>query len=345
MRRSRRRSPARRQRHGPSVVPAAPEARPDLGGRTPDTQEALAAYDAAERALGNDPAGDVEAIWHEWVQVQSARISVHYFLAQVDRIRPLIDAVRPLVEARGTPQQRHELYGALVRLNVRAERFLTSPETVEYARASLTAAEEARDAEAIEGARFNLAVVLLYSGALGEAEALLLTAREVADRIGDATLQAQCLTYLAQTFRRQGRTTDTRAAAERALAIAEATGMTGYVGAALANLSWVAWREGRSADAERQAQQALCQWSETSFVFPFHWLALLPLAATALARGDVRGAIERLRSLSDPGQTRLPAPLASAIEESAAAWNGERPYRGYDKAQDALAVAMTLGLL
>lgn len=46
-----------------------------------------------------------------------------------------------------------------------------------------------------------------------------------------------------------------------------------------------AWCEGKLVQAQEHGHAALQLWEKTSLVYPFHWLALWPLIAVALAQG------------------------------------------------------------
>ena len=66
----------------------------------------------------------------------------------------------------------------------------------------------------------------------------------MAEQIGDISLQARCLAYLAVVHRRQGHDAEVEAYARRELAVAESAGMLDYLGAGQANLAWLAARQG-----------------------------------------------------------------------------------------------------
>jgi eukaryotic-like serine/threonine-protein kinase len=305
--------------------------------------EALRAYSAAEACLGDEPASPDESWWQEWIGVQIDRISVHYWLAQVDTITALVERVRPAVEARAAPAERAQFFQALVQLGIRRERYLLSADTVRDARACLSAREEAGEPGAIATARFGLACALLWHGAFDESEEQMLATLQTAEQRGDAPLQSRCLTYLTMIARRRGRLSETKLLAERSLAVATATQMDDYIGAARANLAWVAWRARSPAAAEEGAAAALQRWSGREYVFPFQWTALLPLAAAALARDDVAEAALRAKALLDPKQQRLPDALAGALEAAIAAWERGETRGAREHLAQALEAAERLG--
>ncbi len=288
--------------------------------------EALSAYAAAEAALEAGPGELPEELWQEWFHIQNERITLYYWQARVREMTELVERVRPLVEARGAPGQRARFFQSLVQMRCRTERYRVSEETVAYARAFVQASQESRVASELTLARFTLATMLLFHEALPDSEALMHEALAEAERMGDVTMQSRCLTYLTVLQRRQGRVEETRRQASRGLEVSTAANMADYVGAAHANLGWVAWREGRSAEAEQAARAALRCWQPLSLVYPFQWLAHWPLLAVALERRQGAEALGHARALLDPTQQRMPEALAEALE-SAPDWERSPPER------------------
>ena len=169
---------------------------------------------------------------------------------------------------------------------------------------------------------------LLWHGDLTEAEAELQVALDMAEQIGDITLQARCLAYLAVVHRRQGHDTAVEAFARRGLAAAEAAGMLDYLGASQAGLAWVAWRRGAAiqqgaslAEAEHLALVALEAWCHYGTPYPFYWQALWPLIGVALAQERPAEAVAHARRLHEPGQQLLPADLAALTAAALDAWD------------------------
>ncbi|WP_437718328.1 AAA family ATPase [Sorangium sp. So ce448] len=288
-------------------------------GKTCETHhrhdDALRSYALAEEALGPEPTSDgEEAWWHAWIHVKMERTWVHYWLAQVDELGALVERLRPVVERRGTSQQRAQFFQSLMHMDLRRERYVASAGTVTYARASMEASEESRDAGEICGARFALGFTLLFNGGLEEAEVELGAALREAERIGDVPLQSRCLTYLMMTFRKRCAVELTRSFAERTLAVATAGKMKDYVGAAQANLGWVAFRAGEITRAESLLLAAMETWRSLAYAYPFQWMALLPLLDIELGRDRLREAADLARAMLDPKQERLPDRLVAPLE-------------------------------
>ncbi|HEX8822902.1 MAG TPA: protein kinase [Archangium sp.] len=286
--------------------------------------EALSAYRTAEQSLGEPPLEAPEAWWNEWLHIQIEQLAVHYWTARLDVMEELSRRIQPTVERHGTPLQRARFFEVRVQRNLRAERYLASGETVRFARDYLEASEASGDPDESAEAGCVLACVLLWHGALEEAADRMLATVERARRTGDVALEARGLTYLTQIHRRRRALEATRDCAERSLRAAEAGNMTSYVGAARANLGWVALREGRPDDAERHCQAALHLWGTTSLIYPFEWMALLPLALLELQRGRPADAALRVARLLHSTQQCLPDTLSAALQEAQEAWSSGR---------------------
>ncbi|WP_164010142.1 serine/threonine-protein kinase PknK [Pyxidicoccus trucidator] len=293
-------------------------------------EEALRVYARAEAELGPAPGlgssapGESEAAWwHEWVQLQGERITVHYWLAQLDAMKALVEGVRPVVQTHGTPLQRARFFNSLVQMQLRSERYQASAETMAHARAYAEAAMEAGGDPERAGARCVLATVLLFHGVLDEARAEMELSLREAERLGDVTLQTRCLTYLTVILRRLGQVDATREAAGRSLEVASTARMADYVGAAHANRAWVALRAGDRAQAREAGTEALRLWQPLSLVYPFQWLAHWPLMSVELDEGRLPEALGHARAMLATSQQRLPdtlsAPLAAAVAEEASA--------------------------
>jgi len=306
---------------------------------------ALAAYAAAETALGEGPSESVEVFWYEWMQIQIDRISAHYFMANVEALAALVENVRPVAERYGTPRQRARFFQALIQMNVRSERYMTSAATVDYARACLVAWEEAGNKSEIANASFALAAVLLWHGAIDEADERMTHALDVAEKMGDVPLQSRCLTYLTTIQRRHQRVEETRRFGELNLAMAEAGHMMDYAGAARANLGWSAWRTGDMDGAEKQLQASLECWSTLAMSYPLGWTALLPLIAIRFGQGRIEEAIQHAEVVLDIKQQCLPDEISIPLGRGIDAWKREHVESARDEIERALHAAERLGYL
>lgn len=284
--------------------------------------KALQEFARAEEQLGDTTLLQDHSAswWHEWVQVQVDKTWDLYWLAKVDELCALVERVRPVVEERGAPSQRAQFYQALVHTVLRRDRYARLEEAIEYGRRSLAAAEQCEDPRELALAQFFLAFPLLCAGELVEAEPLFVASIEVADRIGDTTLQARFLSYYAVLHRRAGRVDETRKVAERAACIAERVGMFDYVGVSHACLAWTAWKLGATVELRRYANVCLAAWTtlQPAYDYPLHWLVRMPLAAQLVTDQATGEALEHLQTLLHPTQHLLPPQLRAAIEAAIA---------------------------
>lgn len=84
--------------------------------------------------------------------------------------------------------------------------------------------------------------------------------------------------------------------------------------AATANRAWLALREGDPETASKHAGEALATLRAFNIYYPFEWLALWPLTATSVERGDIPAAIEAGAALLAPGQQPQPPAIAGLLE-------------------------------
>src|SRR5262249_26583880 len=106
--------------------------------------------------------------------------------------------------------------------------------------------------------------------------------------------------------------------AQKSLALAKEQGLREYAGAALGNLAWVAYKRRKYDEAERVGREALSCWKPLALVYPFEWLARLPLLALSLERDRLRQAVAQAGAVLAPRQQRLPREIASPLAKAAA---------------------------
>ena len=316
-------------------------------GKAWDTQqrypEALDRYALAEAALGSRPRAPAEVWGDEWLQIQIDRISVYYSLADFERVRQRVEAIRPAVERNGTARQRAGFLQALTKMSIQRERYVASAQTVRWVRDGLSAFEAAGDAHGIMTLRCDLAIILLLRGTLDKAETQIDAALRAAERLGDLAMQSRCLTYWTVLQRRMRRVGTAGSLAERSLAVSRAAQMSQYIGASLGNLAWLAVERGDMAGAERAGREALSHWEPLSLVYPFQWLARLPLAHVELARDHLEGAMDQVRVMLDVQQQRLPDRLTAALTAAEAASAEGHVDRAHQALSRALRMARRLG--
>jgi predicted ATPase len=307
-------------------------------------EEAAQAYDVAESVLGQKPTEPDRSWWQEWIEVQVDKMWLRYWQRQVHKMAEQAEKVRPTVEQYGTPVQRARFFQVLVLTAQARDRYRATEETIDLARASLSASQELNNPSFIALAQFSLGFSFLWRDELAEAQDALQSSLSLAERTGDVVLQARCLSFLTLLSRRRGQVEDVRRYISPSLAAATAAGVSQCVGTAQANLAWVAWREGALSEAEANGQAALETWKQYPN-FMFQWTALWPLTGVALARREVGRAMDYVRILLDPLQQRLPEEMATALERALDAWDQDRADAAQRYLQQAAEIAAGLGYL
>ncbi|MGB8294792.1 MAG: protein kinase [Polyangia bacterium] len=299
-----------------------------------DHEQALRCYGLAENVLvTNFPSLPPEQI-DEWIQVRIDRLWVHYWVGNVPEMDVLSSELEPPVKRHGSPLQRAMFFEMLTNGNLRRDRYVVRERTLELAQLFLQASRESGDQAQLMQAHFGFGFILILHGQSDAGASELREALLFAERAGDLAQQTRCLTYLAIAARTLGRAEETRKYAVRGAEVAGIAGLTDYVAAARANHSWLALQDGDVDAAIRYADEALDLWAP---VFPFRWMALLPLLEAVLRRGDVPRAISCAVALLAPSQQDLPGAVADALASAATSWDASDPIA----AESALRRALT----
>ena len=168
------------------------------------SDQAFAALDQAELALGLPAAGGTLEEQQEWLQIQLARSQLFYWENQPDQIDALVLKIHPMIEADGRMDQQSELLSVQFMARLRHERFRVSKETVEIGRQRLALAEKLADPYILAFAQFQLGFGLLWHGDPHSAQEWVTKGFDAAERIGARLLQVRCLTYLDIISRKLG---------------------------------------------------------------------------------------------------------------------------------------------
>jgi hypothetical protein len=158
-------------------------------------------------------------------------------------------------------------------------------------------------------------------------------------------VETYVLNWLAMLWRRRGQVQQARHYASRALKTARAVQHPEQVGLSQGHLSWVAWREGKQAEAEELGQAALRAWQRTQWVYAFYWTARFPLLAMALEGDRIPEALDHARAMLDPMQQRLPADLEAALEKACQMGDGGQPEAIRTQLRRTVELAQVLGYL
>lgn len=279
-----------------------------------EADKGIPLLEAALAALGASPAGEAAPWWREWLQIKFELAKTYYQLVRVEEMKTVAREIEPLLADYGTPQQAAELANQLMLIELRESRFGPSAAALTHGRHFLRAAEDAGDLPLAASAGAALGMILTSHDLLDEAAASFSAALGLCQRAGHRAAEIRALVYFAVVRRRQGLLAETETLSRQARELAEAGGMGVYVSTADANLAWVAWRRGELAAARALAEQALAGLRGASARSPYFWTALLPLAAMALARGEVDGCAAYLGAMTATDQQVLQPALMSALQ-------------------------------
>ncbi len=308
----------------------------------------LQACRRALASLGREPVEGAALWWQEWIEIQSDRFMVYYWLAQTDAMLELINQMRQAVEQYGTLVQRAELFENCYRLNVRRDRYTVSDETLEYSRAALITRQEIGSLDEIAWAQCDHGYHYLWRDNLDEAEVHIHAAMVIAEQTGNVMVKLWCLIGQSILCRKRGQVEETRRTSLLALEVATAIPRPEQSGTAQANLAWVAWREGKVEEAQAKGSAALALWRSeplASIVYAFQWTALWPLVGSALELNHISEAVSHVRALLAPEQQRLPDALSNTLAAAVEAWDAAQPGAARSHLQQATALAQEMGYL
>ncbi len=306
---------------------------------------ALHAYVQAESMLEEELQRDLPSWWQVWLEIQMNRIWTYYWMGEWREIAEVAERVKPAIAQHGSPRHQIDLLFALCTMHFRRDRYLISSETVATLQEALRLSLDLGDIATIAVARFELGFAYLWQHDYPNAEAELRAALEGAGRTGDVARQTRCLTYLTILHRMIEKTELTREFAIKSLEQATAAEMVEYVGTAHANLAWIAWQEGRVAEAEQNALRALESWRQTQLVYPFHWLALWPLIAVNLNSNQIGEAVELVHVLMQETQMPPEDELGVLLSDATNAWEANDLTSAKDHLHRAMELSDQLGYL
>ena len=294
--------------------------------------EALAGYQEALATLGSVlpvPDGCEQAYWQQWIQIHLEIGLVHYWKNEVDEQEVVNAALEEVIGRCGTASQRAVYWQRKGSVELRRNRCVSTDEITRWTQMALDALLEGGNAAALPAAHFMLGFHLLWNGRVHDAVTSLSVAQAAATQTGDVSLQVRSLTYLAIAYRQLEMAELVRQTVDKCLDVASAAHMPEYVGAAYANASWLAWREGDWQMVEQHASKAFAAWSllpRDHASLAFQWTCLLPLLAAMIRTAQrIEEAVECARRLLDPIQQRLPDQLAAAAEGAVQAWEKSAP--------------------
>jgi tetratricopeptide (TPR) repeat protein len=304
--------------------------------------DALVAYKRAGEMLGEPNESHSPAWWHEWIQVQLEIDLVYYWLGDVEANAALLNHLQPLLMQHGTASQRASFYQNMMYRQFRNSRGQATEDMVSNSKMALDAFLEAGDDSRVPAATFGVGFVLMWHGKPKEAESFYRDALRMAERTGDISLTARCITYLALVMRQTGRVDEAAQFVAKGFEVAEAAGMPEYIALAHANGAWVAWRGGNWAGVREHGRKAVEIWSQ----FPIghastvaRWTALMPLIALGVHERELAGAVAHAQTLLNPYLHKLPDVVTHALEASIEAWQAGHARRTLEALKHMLQLA------
>lgn len=267
--------------------------------------ETARAFDRADVASGAGTRASSALWWEEKLQIQFERMHLFYWQGMVPEMRALAGRFEAAITEHGTPTQRSKFLKLLALSLLMGSRFHPSDECVDLAKRAVEASENVTDLPEKAHTLFVLGLIQVWHGEYAEAADHCCAALQLAQRVGDLVLQARCLNYRALALRRLNNVDLARTNAGQTLALALKLGMVEYVAMARANLSWVAWKEGRLQDAKDLGNEALALWHGMEEPLSIDWIALWPLIAAEAEERNVVSAIDLMRGFFSEAQHPL----------------------------------------
>jgi serine/threonine protein kinase/tetratricopeptide (TPR) repeat protein len=292
-------------------------------GKTWETEhaheQALLRYAVARQALPSDPALASEDERNEWIQVRVDELWVYYWLGRVQEMDSIVTSLQPVVDSYGQRAQRIRFFENQMMVNLRRDRYVVTEQTLGFARSALAACEGRTEAIELPIAQFGYGFALLHHHSLPAAARELEVAVALATRSGDSAQLSRALAYRTLALRMLKQVPEVEANTEKLAEVATIAATRDYLGAARAHQAWLALQRGDMAEAADRAEQALDIWRNLkTYVFPFQWIALLPLLEISLSRGNLEQALSYVDPLLAPSQQHLPGAATDALARAKA---------------------------
>ena len=302
--------------------------------------EATVTLGGARIALQGREAGARDGSWwHEHFELSLDSMWALYLAGDPTEFATKVSEMSTDFGSSASATQRGRLDRIRALLELRQHRFRVGPPTVERANKAVEQLFTSGDESELCFAMFTHAFTLLWSDEHARAEDGFHAALLVAERIGDAERTLMSLTYLALAARFRN---DPATAEAFALAARSAAGKSPiYSGVAIANLSWLAWRnqEQQAAELFESARRLLMPFP----TYPFHWINAIVGLALVLERTppDLAAAAELATVMMSPLQQLLHPDLQEAL----AAAVEQPPETALDAYRNVVATARSTGYL
>jgi eukaryotic-like serine/threonine-protein kinase len=279
----------------------------------------------------------------EWIQTHVEELWVYYWLNRVDDMDATVANVTPIIKLGASATQRSKFSHARAMKNLRCDRYRVSEETLELARQTFEVCSQGHAPLELPMVQFFHGMCLLLHGSLDAAESALDKALALAQRAGEFSQQARCLTYLTMLARRRQQIEQAERYANQCLALSLRSELREYVAAAWAHQSWIALRRGDAERARVVAAQARQAWQQFPAAFPFLWWALLPLLELELNAGALARAIECAEGLLAPAQHAFSHLALQHFAQAVEHWRQDHPADARRELDSALAESRAAG--
>ena len=285
----------------------------DYSGARGELREA----EAMLEKLPSDARGD--SWWSTWEGVQRALFMIMYWLRETNGREQILDRLGPAIEQRGVPDELAGLYHLKALHGWRRDRTITD-ETFGFYQVAWQILEKERkargEAEPERGALFTLGFSQYWHGDFEESRVTLRRTIEYAQKVRDVTTFSRAINYLLATERRLGNVEEVRRLVPAVREAAQQASLPEYDAFAVANDAWVHWRSGDTDQVDPLGQSALDTWAKLPERYPVDWMALWPMIAVSLARGDTERAIALSRGLLAPTQEPLPPVVHDLVNDA-----------------------------
>jgi DNA-binding SARP family transcriptional activator len=312
--------------------------------------QAQQALDEAHHLLGElsapnaSPSDDADAAaWHEWVDLQIDRNQLQYWQNRLHEAAARIGTLAALIEQHATTDQKIRYLISAAMICLRRDRYAPSEASRAYLHAAQALARGSALAQSVPAIQFQLGFLHLWHGAQADAGERLRAALALAERSGDISLQAPCLTYLACIGRLHGDVEEIQQRTAQLLGTATQAQMPDYIAVAYAGQAWLAERAGDLDAVFQHGEAALALWAGLPFDYPFHWLALWPLLAAALRRNQLDLALKYAHGLLHPSQQLLPEAVAAELQAADASMTAGQVTQAHSRLQAAVELAQAAG--
>ena len=274
--------------------------------------------DKALAYLGDPPARPDEAWQQTWLDIQMARLTLLFYIQDIEGLEDLYPEVADRVEKTGSLERKLELHQNLFTIHSLRERWNLSPETVSLVKNNLELALATQNPWKIVLQKFAVGLALFYTGEFDSAEGYLLDSFTQAKQLDFHWHEARAVAFLSSLYRRMGDTERTEKYARLAKEKGAAVGSLHYCAHGYANLAWIAYRNGDRETALRKARKAVYLLVKSDI--PWTWIAVMVSLAVHVEEGDLDRAVKAVKILVIPPQPQFPDDLADALEGAVEKW-------------------------